>query len=39
MATGKGKTSMIRAEFTIDIETWGDGADAYDPSSIAASEG
>jgi hypothetical protein len=34
VATGTGKTSMIRAEFTIDIETWGDGADAYDPDAV-----
>jgi hypothetical protein len=34
VATDAGKSAMIRADFTIDIETWGDGLDAYDPDAV-----
>jgi hypothetical protein len=34
VATGAGKIVMARAAFTIDIETWGDGPDAYDPDAV-----
>jgi hypothetical protein len=34
VAIAAGKTAITPAAFTIDIETWGEGADAYDPDAV-----
>jgi len=34
VATREGDTAMRVVPFTVDIETWGDGADAYDPDAV-----
>jgi len=34
MVSEKGTAAVIEAEFTIDIETWGDGPDAYEADAV-----